>query len=141
MVVPCRKLLLQALCVFVFLQAVILIILAQGEPVLEDLQKNYSYLFTVTGSSEHVKQSQLVNKEFHLGVFTTMWKRPLLTDFVLAHWHSLKLELEPEGLILDLFVTGSEGNVSRSLAEKHGWGYTDHPNQVGEYLLVSAIHL
>ena len=60
------------------------------------------------------------SKEFHLGVFTTLWKRPTLTDFVLAHWHQLKLDLEPEGLILDLFCTGSEGNKSKALAEKHG---------------------
>mmetsp|Transcript_800 Transcript_800/g.2949 ORF Transcript_800/g.2949 Transcript_800/m.2949 type:complete len:466 (+) Transcript_800:69-1466(+) len=124
-----RKLLVRALCIFTFVQAAILIILAQEEPVLADLQKNYSYLFTTTGSSEHVHKSQLLRKDFHLGVFTTMWKRPLLTDFVLAHWHQLKLDLEPEGLILELFVTGSEGNVSEALASKHGWGYHDHPNQ------------
>lgn len=65
---------------------------------------------------------------FVVVVYMCTWKRPLLTDFVLAHYDKLREPLSREGVQLDIFITGSEGNVTEMQARKYKAQYAVHPN-------------
>lgn len=62
-----------------------------------------------------------------IGYVTAMWKRPELTDMVFSHVAFLKEKLADK-LELIPAVAGSEGDVSRAIAEKNGFLYTEAPN-------------
>ena len=59
-----------------------------------------------------------------IGILTTLWKRHALARIVLEHYAHLDLP----GVRFVLLAVGSEGDVSRSLAEESGWEYIEHPN-------------
>jgi hypothetical protein len=51
--------------------------------------------------------------------------RPEITDKTLAYYHQLK-QLNPE--LIDVFMCGSEGELSRNLVEKYGFYYVESEN-------------
>lgn len=63
-----------------------------------------------------------------LAVITTMWKRHELTDYVFGYYSLLKKKLSKE-VELELIAAGSEGNISRRIADKHGWHYIETINR------------
>lgn len=65
---------------------------------------------------------------FVVVVYMCTWKRPLLTDFVLAHYDALREPLAQENIRLDIFITGSEDDVTEEQARKYGAKYAVHPN-------------
>jgi len=62
-----------------------------------------------------------------IAIITAMWQRPELTDFVLSYYNDLRLSLK-KTVEIGLFVAGSEGNISKNIAEKNGWNYVECPN-------------
>lgn len=62
-----------------------------------------------------------------IGYVTAMWKRPELTDMVFSHVAFLKEKLADK-LELIPAVAGSEGEISRAIAEKNGFLYAEVPN-------------
>lgn len=62
-----------------------------------------------------------------IGYVTAMWKRPELTDIVFSHVAFLKEKLADK-LELIPAVAGSEGDISRTIAEKNGFLYAEVPN-------------
>lgn len=62
-----------------------------------------------------------------IGYVTAMWKRPELTDMVFSHVAFLKEKLA-DHLELIPAVAGSEGDISRAIAEKNGFLYVEAPN-------------
>lgn len=65
---------------------------------------------------------------FVVVVYMCTWGRPLLTDFVLAHYDRLREPLAWEGIRLDIFVTGSERDITEAHARKYNASYAIHPN-------------
>jgi len=63
-----------------------------------------------------------------LWVLTTLWRRPALTAVTLRHYAGLRADLA-EHIDLRLLAVGSEGEVSRAPAERHGWQYVEHANR------------
>ncbi|PXF47524.1 hypothetical protein BWQ96_02668 [Gracilariopsis chorda] len=61
-------------------------------------------------------------------VFICVWKRPLLTDFVLRHFTSLRHELRQHQIQLDLYLTGSEQSQTSAFASKYNAGFSIFPN-------------
>jgi hypothetical protein len=59
-----------------------------------------------------------------LGILTTLWKRHAIAQIVLDHY--AHLDLSPVRSVR--LAVGSEGDVSRSLAEQAGWEYLEHGN-------------
>ena len=68
------------------------------------------------------------NQPFTIVVFVCIWKRPLLTDFVLEHYVHLQQDLHADGIYLDLFLVGSENQTTIATATKFSAGYTVLPN-------------
>jgi len=60
-------------------------------------------------------------------LLTTMWRRPKVTDYVLRHYHKMQAELAAD-MELILLAVGSEGGVSRELAEKNNFKYLEFSN-------------
>ena len=58
------------------------------------------------------------------GILTTLWKRHAIARIVLEHY--AHLDLSPVHSVR--LAVGSEGDVSRSLAEQAGWEYLEHDN-------------
>lgn len=67
------------------------------------------------------------DRSFGVVVYICVWKRPLLTDFVLSHFASLKEPLKSENIDLDIFIAGSE-NSTIATASKFQAAYTIVPN-------------
>ena len=59
-----------------------------------------------------------------LGILTTLWKRHAIAHIVLEHY--AHMDLSPVHSVR--LAVGSEGDVSRSLAEEAGWEYLEHDN-------------
>jgi hypothetical protein len=60
-------------------------------------------------------------------IVTTMWQRHRLTDFVFSYYNKLKSELKNE-INLTLIACGSEGEVSKKIAENNGFYYVEFSN-------------
>jgi hypothetical protein len=60
-------------------------------------------------------------------IITTMWGRHHLTDYVFNYYNKLKSELKNE-LNLILISCGSEGEISKSIAEKNNFFYIESDN-------------
>lgn len=60
-------------------------------------------------------------------LLTCVWKRPALTEIVLAYYQELKARLADK-LDLVLLAVGSEGCSSRQLCEGNGFDYLEFPN-------------
>lgn len=66
---------------------------------------------------------------FEIVVFMCVWKRPLLTKFVLTHFQLMKTDLWNEDHIkLQLFIIGSDNTTIPMLANQLADGYAIHPN-------------
>lgn len=65
-------------------------------------------------------------------VATTLWKRPALTQIVLAHYRHLQQQLSAR-VELILMAVGSEGHASRELCERHGFDYIETDNEPVTY--------
>jgi len=61
-------------------------------------------------------------------ILITMWKRPEITEYVFKHYHKMQKELASE-MELTLLAVGSEGKISRDIAEKNGFDYLAFPNR------------
>lgn len=68
-----------------------------------------------------------VNKSFTIVVYICVWKRPLLTQFVLNHFKSLSEQLRPSGTLVELFVVGSD-NSTKQLADSVSAPFAIHDN-------------
>mmetsp|Transcript_6124 Transcript_6124/g.11980 ORF Transcript_6124/g.11980 Transcript_6124/m.11980 type:complete len:172 (+) Transcript_6124:635-1150(+) len=76
------------------------------------------------------EQESMATYSFHVVIFTCLWKRPVLSDFVLGYYARLSDQLwREEGLRLSMFIVGSEGEKSRELATRHGAGYLEYRNE------------
>ena len=74
-------------------------------------------------------QMTVAEKPFTVVVYTCLWQRPVLSDFVFGHYAGQRERLLREhNVALELYVVGSEGNHSASLAKKHSAGYVEHMN-------------
>jgi hypothetical protein len=62
-----------------------------------------------------------------LAILTCVWKRPELTETVLSSYRALREDLH-EQLELILLAVGSEGEVSKTLCERHDFEYLEYPN-------------
>ena len=65
---------------------------------------------------------------FSIVVFMCVWRRPLLTDFVLSQYSASKKRLVKQGVLLDLFLTGSDNATTSALAQKYSASFAIHPN-------------
>lgn len=68
------------------------------------------------------------NRPLKLGLLTCLWQRHALTEIVLGHYAALRESLAPI-LQLEPLAVGSEGQTTRSIAERHGFRYLEHANQ------------
>lgn len=59
-----------------------------------------------------------------VAIVTAIWKRHELTGIILNYYNELKKEIPN----LVLIAVGSEGDVSRKLAEDNGWNYVEASN-------------
>lgn len=72
----------------------------------------------------------VAQKTFKIVIYTCLWQRPLLTEFVLDHYVSLKPMLfQTHDIHLDVFTVGSEGEKSAAIAAKFNASYVEHQNQ------------
>lgn len=60
-----------------------------------------------------------------IAIVTALYKRPEITQIVLSYFADLAAKSEHQ---IGLFCVGSEGDVSRSLAESNNWSYLEFPN-------------
>lgn len=69
------------------------------------------------------------SEKFAIVLFLCVWKRPLLTEFVLSYYSGIRGSLLVEhGIHLHIFVTGSDNTTTAHLATRYGAGHADHPN-------------
>lgn len=64
---------------------------------------------------------------FSIILFMCVWKRPILTDFVLSHYHRMREALMAERISLEIFIAGSE-NSTATLAGRFQAGFVILPN-------------
>jgi len=60
-------------------------------------------------------------------IMTTMYKRHELTNYVFSYYNKLKKELE-HAVELIFVVGGSEGDISKEIAERNNFNYIETPN-------------
>lgn len=69
------------------------------------------------------------DQRFHFVVFTCIYGRPDLTDFVLSHYASIRRGLaEQQQIDLDIFLTGSSAEETEAHAKKVGAAFAIFPN-------------
>lgn len=73
-------------------------------------------------------QVDMESPPFTIVLFMCVWKRPLLTDFVLSQYQKLKKPLLQDGVELDIFIAGSDNATTPVLAKKYGASFAVHPN-------------
>ena len=61
-----------------------------------------------------------IKPDRRLVLATTVWKRPELTDAVLAHYKAVRQSLA-DRMDLSLLAVGSEGRQSREICERNGF--------------------
>ncbi len=67
---------------------------------------------------------------FKIVLFMCVWKRPILTNFVLHHYNSMKPQLlSQHNVDLEIFITGSDNSSTPQVANRFNVGYAVHPNQ------------
>jgi len=59
---------------------------------------------------------------------TTIWKRPELTEAVLAYYNDVRASIA-DRIDLSLAAVGSEGRLSRDMCERNGFTYLEHANE------------
>lgn len=97
---------------FVFLALLSLSVtptLADGQSLQQDTRINDQLTYTIV-------------------IFMCIWKRPLVTQFVLNHFASLNETLLASGISVELFLVGSDTNATKLLADAVGAAYAIHPN-------------
>jgi len=62
-----------------------------------------------------------------LALITGIYKRHELTDYVLNYYRGLIDTLE-DTIEIQMFIAGSEGDISKGLVEKYGFKYIETPN-------------
>jgi hypothetical protein len=75
------------------------------------------------------KRNDLNKKVNKLAICIPIWKRLEVTGFVLNYYHALKHDLQNE-VELILIACGSEGDISRKLAEENGFIYIEYANNM-----------
>lgn len=65
---------------------------------------------------------------FTIVLFMCVWKRPILTDFVLSHYHSLIKPLAVDNIHLHIFLVGSDPSETSAHARKLQARFVIHPN-------------
>lgn len=99
---------------------------------MEDIIKINSIKIPTFNKYNKIKNTSiLINKENNLkkiAICIPFFNRFRITDFVFKHYFKLKKELENK-VELILIAVGSEGIISRALAEKNGFHYYEYPNK------------
>lgn len=72
--------------------------------------------------------SELDSSYFSIVVFMCVWKRPIVTRFVLHHFASLNATLLPLRISLELFIVGSDPVATHELASSVNSAFVIHPN-------------
>lgn len=73
------------------------------------------------------KSSYKDSDVLRIGILTTIWMRPELTEIVLSYYEWLQNQLKGE-IDIVLVAVGSEGSESRALSEQNGFNYFEFPN-------------
>lgn len=63
-----------------------------------------------------------------IAIMSPMWKRLKLTNYIFGYYNRLKASLAPT-IKLVLIAVGSEGGISRGIAERNGYDYIECPNK------------
>lgn len=71
--------------------------------------------------------------DFKIVVFICVWKRPLLSKFIIDHFVYISKQVRQDGIIVDLFIVGSDSNFTHSLISRIPSNvtyssYAIHPN-------------
>lgn len=66
---------------------------------------------------------------FSIVLYICIWKRPLLTDFVLSHYNGLKQSLAGDDILLNLFIVGSDNISTVTTANRFSASFAVHPNK------------
>lgn len=82
---------------------------------------------TAYSSQSNTHRDEMIHS-FTFVVFICVWRRPLLTRFVLDHFSTIADDLRPSGIRLDLFIVGSEENSTKEFAQRRSATYAVHPN-------------
>ena len=73
-----------------------------------------------------------IRPDRRLVLATTVWKRPELTDAVLANYKAVRQSLA-DRMDLPLLAVGSEGRQSREICERNGFEYVEYENEPVTY--------
>ena len=65
---------------------------------------------------------------FVVVLYMCVWKRPLLTEFVLSHYVALRNQLSDDNIHIRLFITGSDAEQTKSQALKYNADFIIVPN-------------
>jgi hypothetical protein len=68
-----------------------------------------------------------MNTKIKLCLFTVTYKRPELTEYVLNYYKNIKVEIE-DLCDLKMICIGSDGEIGKTIAEKHGFEYIEYKN-------------
>ena len=70
-----------------------------------------------------------VKKRIKLAIITAVWKRPEIFEMFAQGIHALAPTFERLNIDYQVFVAGSEGKDSKEMVLKHGFHYSEAPNQ------------
>lgn len=88
-----------------------------------------SVLFGVLAFATNPETDGEDGTPFHAVLFTCVYGRETLTEYVLRYYAGVREALlENHGMVLDMFVTGSDNQTTPILARRHGAAFADHPN-------------
>lgn len=99
-----------------------------------ELRKSYKEQTRVYSKGEdiwvepQISDYEEIPRKITLVLCVPIYKRPEISDFVLAYYSALKEGLEGSINIV-LLCCGSEGEQSRAIAEKNGFTYLEYPNE------------
>ncbi len=68
-------------------------------------------------------------QEFSVVLYMCVWKRPLLTAFVLRHYTDMRNELKRDGIHLHVFIAGSDAAQTKAQANTYNADYIVVPNR------------
>jgi hypothetical protein len=89
----------------------------------------YLHVMAILCITAEASSGDAAAQPFHMVVFTCIYGRPLLTDFVLGHYASLRGSLAlNHAITLDIFIVGSDAVATAAHAEQVGAGYAVYPN-------------
>lgn len=85
---------------------------------------DFLYVDKVNKINNYQPESKKTNR---IAIITAIYGRYDLSDKVLSYYNELRKQLYPEIELVNI-VAGSEGEISRGIAERNNWIYTEQPN-------------